>query len=151
MVFKSFLLKYAEIGVKGKNRSLFEEALAQQVKYALRRCEGEFKVRRTRGRIYVDVLSDYYDYDETVDNLKTVFGVTAICPMIQVNDEGFEKLSEVVRDYVGEAYENKNFTFKVDTRRALKDYPMESMEVNSAIGGVLLRAYPEMGSGKTIS
>lgn len=144
MVFRSFLLKYAEIGVKGKNRSLFEEALAQQVKYALRRCEGEFKVRRTRGRIYVDVLSEYYDYEETVDNLKTVFGVTAICPMIQVNDEGFEKLSEVVRDYVGEVYENKNFTFKVDTRRALKDYPMESMEVNSAIGGVLLRAYPEM-------
>lgn len=144
MVFKAFLLKYAEIGVKGKNRSLFEDALAQQVKYAVKRCEGEFKVRRTRGRIYVDVLSDYYDYEETVENLKTVFGVTAICPMIQVNDEGFEKLAEVVRDYVDEVYENKNFTFKVDTRRALKDYPMESMEVNSAIGGVLLRAYPEM-------
>ena len=58
-MFKAFLIKYAEIGVKGKNRHLFEEALAQQIKYALKRCEGEFEVRRTRGRIYIDVLSGF--------------------------------------------------------------------------------------------
>ena len=43
-MFTAFLIKYAEIGVKGKNKYLFEEALAKQVKYALKRCEGEFKV-----------------------------------------------------------------------------------------------------------
>ena len=47
-MFTAFLIKYAEIGVKGKNKYLFEEALAKQVKYALKRCEGEFKVTRTR-------------------------------------------------------------------------------------------------------
>ena len=46
-MFTAFLIKYAEIGVKGKNKYLFEEALAKQVKYALKRCEGEFKVTRT--------------------------------------------------------------------------------------------------------
>ena len=50
-MYKAFLIKYAEIGVKGKNRDLFEEALVRQIKYALQRCEGEFRVRRTRGRI----------------------------------------------------------------------------------------------------
>ena len=45
---------YAEIGVKGKNRYLFEEALVKQIKYALKKVEGEFTVRRTDGRIYVD-------------------------------------------------------------------------------------------------
>ena len=94
MVFRSFLIKYAEIGVKGKNRSLFEEALAQQIKYALKRCEGQFAVRRSRGRIYVDVLSDAYDYEETVENLKTVFGVAQICPMIQVEAEGVARVCE---------------------------------------------------------
>ena len=78
MEFKAFLIKYAEIGVKGKNRDLFEEALVRQIKYALKRCEGEFRVRRTRGCIYIDVLSDDYDYEETIDNLKTVCGVSAI-------------------------------------------------------------------------
>ena len=96
-MYKAFLIKYAEIGVKGKNRDLFEEALVRQIKYALKRCEGEFRVRRTRGRIYIDVLSDDYDYEETIDNLKTVCGVSAICPMVQLEDEGFDKLCESVK------------------------------------------------------
>ena len=70
MVFKAFLIKYAEIGVKGKNRGIFEDALVRQIRYALKRCEGQFAVHRTRGRIYVDVLSEEYDYDETVEHLK---------------------------------------------------------------------------------
>lgn len=142
-MFTAFLIKYAEIGVKGKNKYLFEEALAQQVKYALKRCEGEFKVTRTEGRIYVHALSDF-DYDETVDNLKTVFGISGICPVIHVEDEGFEKLAETVTSYIDEVYPDKNMTFKVQARRARKNYPMNSMELNMELGGVILDAFPEM-------
>lgn len=142
-MFTAFLIKYAEIGVKGKNKYLFEEALAQQVKYALKRCEGEFKVTRTEGRIYVHALSDF-DYDETVDNLKTVFGVSSICPVIHVEDEGFEKLSRTVVEYLDKVYEDKNITFKVQARRARKNYPMNSMEINMELGGAVLAAFPEM-------
>lgn len=106
-MYKAFLIKYAEIGVKGKNRDLFEEALVRQIKYALKRCEGEFRVRRTRGRIYIDVLSDDYDYEETIDNLKTVCGVSAICPMVQLEDEGFDKLCESAVSYMDEHYSDK--------------------------------------------
>ena len=97
-MFTSFLIKYAEIGIKGKNRYLFEEALAKQIKYALKRCGGEFKVKRTQGRIYADALSSF-DFDEVVDNLKTVFGISGICPVVYVEDEGFEKLSEDIVKY----------------------------------------------------
>ena len=142
-MFTAFLIKYAEIGVKGKNKYLFEEALAQQVKYALKRCEGEFKVTRTEGRIYVHALSDF-DYEETVDNLKTVFGISGICPVIHVADEGFEKLSKVVVSYMDESYPDKNMTFKVQTRRARKNYPMDSMEINMALGEAILNAFPEI-------
>ena len=142
-MFTAFLNKYAEIGVKGKNKYLFEEALAQQVKYALKRCEGEFKVTRTEGRIYVHALSDF-DYEETVDNLKTVFGISGICPVIHVADEGFEKLSKVVVSYMDETYPDKNMTFKVQTRRARKNYPMDSMEINMALGEAILNAFPEI-------
>lgn len=142
-MFTAFLIKYAEIGVKGKNKYLFEEALAQQVKYALKRCEGEFKVTRTEGRIYVHALSDF-DYDETVDNLKTVFGISGICPVIHVEDEGFEKLAETVTSYIDEVYPDKNMTFKVQARRARKNYPLNSMELNMELGGVILEAFPEM-------
>ncbi len=142
-MFTAFLIKYAEIGVKGKNKYLFEEALVQQVKYALKRCEGEFKVTRTEGRIYVHALSEF-DYDETVDNLKTVFGISGICPVIHVEDEGFEKLAQAVVEYVDKVYEDKNVTFKVQARRARKNYPMNSMEINMELGGAVLGAFPQM-------
>lgn len=142
-MFTTFLIKYAEIGVKGKNKYLFEEALAQQVKYALKRCEGEFKVTRTEGRIYVHALSEF-DYDEIVDNLKTVFGVSAICPVVAVSDEGFDELAKTVVDYVDKVYPDKNMTFKVQARRARKNYPLNSMELNMELGAAVLNAYPEM-------
>ena len=128
-MFTAFLIKYAEIGIKGKNRHLFEEALAQQIKYALKRCEGEFKVTRTQGRIYVDALSEF-DYEETVAELKTVFGISGICPVVYAEDEGFEKLAKRVVSYMDEVYPDKNITFKVQARRARKNYPMNSMEIN---------------------
>ena len=56
-MYKSFLIKYGEIAIKGKNRYLFEEALTGQIRYALRSVDGEFEVRRLQGRIYVDALS----------------------------------------------------------------------------------------------
>ena len=143
-MYKAFLIKYAESGVKGKNRDLFEEALVRQIKYALKRCEGQFRVRRTRGRIYIDVLSDDYDYEETIDNLKTVCGVSAICPMVQLEDEGFDKLCESAVSYMDEHYPDKNITFKVNARRARKNYPVESMEINASVGEKILQAFPEI-------
>ncbi len=142
-MFSAYLIKYAEIGVKGKNKYLLEEALVQQIKYALKRCEGEFKVTRTDGRIYVHALSEF-DYDEAVDNLKTVFGISGICPVIHVEDEGYEKLAQKLVEYVDKIYEDKNITFKVHARRARKNYPMNSMELNMELGGAVLDAFPEM-------
>ena len=76
-MFKAFLIKYAEIGIKGKNRFIFEEALVNQIRFALNKIEGEFKVYRTQGRIYVDALSEF-DFDETVAALKKVFGISLL-------------------------------------------------------------------------
>ncbi len=142
-MFTAFLIKYAEIGVKGKNRYIFEEALVQQIKYAVKRCEGEFKVTRTQGRIYVEALTEF-DFEETVDNLKTVFGISGICPVIYAEDEGFDKLGQDIVKYIGELYPGTDKTFKVNARRARKNYPLNSMEINSRIGEVLLDAYPRM-------
>ncbi len=142
-MYKSFLIKYAEIGVKGKNRYLFEDRLCEQIRYALTRCEGTFEVTKSQGRIYVNALSAF-DYEETIEQLKTVFGITGICPVVYVLDEGFEKLCTDVIDYIDKEYPNKKFTFKVEARRARKDYPKNSMEINCDIGEALLNAFPEI-------
>lgn len=142
-MFTAFLIKYAEIAIKGKNRHLFEDALIHQIKFALKKCEGKFLITKTQGRIYVEAQGEF-DYDETVGQLQYVFGIVGICPMIYVEDEGFEKLRETVIGYIGDVYPDRKKTFKVHCRRARKNYPKESMEVNADLGEALLEAYPEM-------
>ncbi|MBO6283389.1 MAG: tRNA 4-thiouridine(8) synthase ThiI [Pseudobutyrivibrio sp.] len=143
MTYQAFLIKYSEIGVKGKNRYVFEDALVRQIKRALDNVEGHFVVKKQSGRVFVSVDGEY-DYDEAVDALQHVFGISAICPTVVVPDEGFDKLAEAVVKYVDEEFEDKNFSFKVMGRRANKQYPMTSMEVASEIGARLLDAFPEM-------
>ena len=142
-MFTSFLIKYAEIGIKGKNRYLFEDALVRQIKYALKKCEGEFLVHKTQGRIFVDAESEF-DYDEVVAHLQRVFGISGICPVVHVQDEGFEKLCETVIDYIAKVYPDCNQTFKVAARRARKNYPKDSMTINMDMGEAILKAYPNM-------
>ena len=141
-MYKSFLIKYGEIGIKGKNRYLFENALVRQIRYALKRIDGEFEVYKDQARIFVDCSGDY-DYDETVDALQHVFGIVGICPMVRLEDKGFETLAEDVVAFMGKTHPEGNYTFKVNARRARKDYPMLSMEVNAALGEKLLKAFPE--------
>lgn len=141
-MYKSFLIKYAEIAIKGKNRYLFEDALVSQINHALKKVDGNFHVRKEQGRIYVDTDGEY-DYDETVGALKCVFGIVGICPVILVEDEGFDKLCEDVIAHIKQEYPDKRFTFKVDARRARKNYPLQSMEINANVGERVLEAFPE--------
>lgn len=142
-MFSSFIIKYAEIGVKGKNRYLFEDALIHQVKYALKGVEAEHKVTKTPGRIFLDFQEDF-DYEDVIDRLQHVFGISAIAPMVRLEDEGVDKLKEEVVKYFGETYPDRKKTFKVNARRARKNYPIDSMEINAAMGEALLAAYPEL-------
>ena len=110
MRFHTFLLKYGEIGIKGKNRYLFEDALVRQVRYALKDVDGEFIIYKKQARIYVDCEGEY-DYEDTIEHLKKVFGLGGICPVVRLADRGFEELKKDVVSYMDEMYEDKDFTF----------------------------------------
>ena len=142
-MFKTFLIKYGEIAIKGKNRHLFEDALVRQIRHALKKCDGEFSVYKEQGRIYVD-CEGMYDYEETVGHLQHVFGIVGICPVMQVEDHGIEELGDSVIEFLTNVYDIDAQTFKVNTRRANKQYPIESMEVNAILGGRILDAFPNM-------
>ena len=142
-MYKAFLIKYAEIAIKGKNRYIFEDALVDQIRYQLRNVEGTFKVVKEMGRIFVYPQGDF-DYEEAVEAMKRVFGIFGICPAVVLEDQGFEQLSKDVADYVKKVYGEKSLTFKVNTRRNKKTYPMQSMEVSSELGSVILDACPNM-------
>ncbi len=141
-MYQAFLIKYGEIGIKGKNRHLFEDALVTQIKYALKKVEGEFLVTKEQGRIYVEAQSAF-DYEEALEHLGHVFGIVGICPVVLVEDEGFEQLAKDVVAHLESRNLPKNTTFKVDARRARKNYPMVSMEINAAVGEKILEAFEE--------
>jgi len=103
-MFKAFLIKYGEIGIKGKNRYIFEDALIKQIKYAMKDCEA-FEVTKQQGRIYVHMLEEY-DYDQVVAALTRVFGIVAVCPVVICDDPEWDNLTKVVGDYIEGAYEN---------------------------------------------
>jgi thiamine biosynthesis protein ThiI len=148
MQYHAFIIKYAEIGVKGKNRYIFEEALVKQIERVLSKCDGKFAVSRVAGRIYIDAKN--FDFDETVGQLKTVFGVTGICPAVTIERDGDNHLPDVdgitkaVLDFIDGVYINKNKTFKVKVRRVDKSFPLDSMELGAELGARILNAYPEM-------
>ena len=141
-MYKAFLLKYAEIGLKGKNRNVFENALRDQVQFTLARL-GEYHVVREQGRIFVE-CPDGFDYDETVDALKTVFGVWGICPVVVIESTDWEEITAGTGRYIEQFYEDKNFTFKVEAKRASKQYPITSPEICARMGEYLLGRFPEM-------
>ncbi len=143
MRFSTFLLKYGEIGIKGKNRYLFEDALVRQVRRALLDVDGEFQVYKSQARIYVDCEGEY-DYEDAVERLKRVFGLVGICPVVRLKDEGFEALKKDVVAYMDETYPDKRLTFKVETRRARKSYPKNSMEISRDLGEAVLSAFPDI-------
>ena len=138
---KTYLIKYGEIFLKGKNRYIFEDALVARITEALERVEGEFRVHKFLARIYVESDTDFGE-DELLGALTKVFGITAICPTLVLEDNGFDDLKEQVVKYVKDTYEDTNFTFKMLCKRARKNYPVDSQEMNCLLGEVLLDAYP---------
>ena len=139
MIFHAFLIKYAEIAIKGKNRYLFEDALVKQMNIALSKIEGDYRVVKEQGRVYV-FCPEEYDFEEAVAALKTVFGIVYICPVVIYEDKGFEQMRSDVVEYMKNVHPDYHGTFKVYTRRAKKSYPVNSMEVSARIGESILDA-----------
>ena len=141
MKYKAFMIKYAEIGTKGKNRYIFEDLLVRNINRKIKSL-GEFTIRKERGRIFIEA-KDEFDYEDVVTALTKVFGIVGICPIVVVDAE-FETIKNKVIEYVDSAYRHKDFTFKVNTRRNDKNFPMNSMEVNAELGHYLLLEFPEL-------
>ena len=142
MEYKTFLIKYAEIGTKGKNRYVFEDVLCQQIKNHVAAL-GEFTIRREYGRIFLEAESAY-DYEDLIAELQKVFGIVGICPIVVEEQVTFDAIKDKAIEYMRECYGDKALTFKVNARRTNKKFPLKSMELNSEIGHYLLEEFPNL-------
>lgn len=142
-MYQAFLLKYAEIGIKGKNRYKFENALCSQVRRRLDKLEGEFTVTREQGRIFVEAEGDF-DFEDAIEAMSRVFGVSSISPVQMIEDKSWENLTKEVGDFIERQYGEEKFTFKVKSRRSDKHYPYTSPEICMEMGAYLLERFPHL-------
>ena len=138
-----FLIKYGEIGIKGRNRGVFEDALVKQIRIALDAVDGEFFTRKERGRIYVNCSGDW-NYDETVNALTHVFGIVGIAPVVECDCDTYETLEQNVLEYMKNEHGSETATFKVKVRRVNKDFPRSSMDTDADLGEAILNNFPSL-------
>ncbi|HOA81588.1 MAG TPA: tRNA uracil 4-sulfurtransferase ThiI [Defluviitaleaceae bacterium] len=132
-----YLVKYGEIAIKGKNRYLFEDALLSNIKNSIKRL-GKFHIKKEQGRILIEPENDI-DSDEVIDKLKKVFGIVAVCPGIKNEEISMDSIKEMALSHMKSICQNNKYTFKVETRRSDKSFPLNSMEISRDIGAYLLK------------
>ncbi len=125
------MIKYGELTTKKANRNVFVNLLTKNIKYMLRNFE--VRIHKDRVRMYIEVLDG--KFDEVVEELKKVFGLHGIVIVNQVQTNN-DSIKEVVLKLVNES---NYHTFKIETKRADKTFPIPSMEFNRLIGGHVLK------------
>lgn len=133
-MYNILIVKYGEIGVKGKNRYLFENKLIKNIKNILKPI-GNLDVYKEFGRIYVNL--DDYDYEEVAEEVKKVFGIVGVCPAIKA-EKDYDKLKEIALQMLEEKIKDGAKSFKVDSKRGDKSFKFTSQEISRDIAGYLI-------------
>ena len=143
MAEKVLIVKYGEIAMRGNNKYIFINRLISAIRKNLDPY-GNYYVVRDPGRLIVENRDGELDYDFTIPKLETIFGLHSICPGVRLEDNSFDTICKEALAHMQEFYGDKEMTFKVNTRRANKSYPMHSMEMSMEVGAYLLDHMPNM-------
>jgi len=135
------LLKQGEIVLKGLNRRQFEIKLMANVEKRLRPF-GTFNIYAVQSTLYVEPASDDCDMDGAHRAVKTVFGVVSVSRAAACEKDK-DAIFEMAKNYLGDAISRAR-SFKVETKRADKRFPMTSIELSQYVGGLLADAFPHV-------
>ncbi|NLM10678.1 MAG: tRNA 4-thiouridine(8) synthase ThiI [Clostridiaceae bacterium] len=137
------LVRYEEIFLKGLNKPAFEAKLIKNMKHVLNGL-GLVSITKSQSRIYVEPEDEDYPVDEAIRRLTKVFGIASVSPVHKI-ETNFETISEKAVEMTKGIMSRSGYrTFKVETKRANKKFPLNSMEVSRELGAVLLRNIPRL-------
>ncbi len=140
---KVILIRYGEIHLKGQNRPFFEKALHKNIIRALSGFP-DIKVLKAQGRYYIE---DFSDEAGVLDALTRVFGIVSMSPAVKT-EKDFDMVARAAVKLMGAYLDRQGgdgqVTFKVESRRADKSFPMDSMTLSSKLGGRLLKAHDRL-------
>ncbi len=135
------LIKNGELALKGLNRHTFEETLMQNLRYRLRQA-GEFTLRKSQSTIFIEPKNPYADMEEACDSVSRVFGIAAFS-RARVTEKNLEAIQQATVEYLGEQLRGVK-TFKVEAKRADKQFPYQSPEISREVGGYVLSHFPHL-------
>ncbi len=136
-----FLLKLGEIVLKGGNRFQFENRLKTNVCRRLR-SYGEFSVRISQSTVFVEPLNEQCDLDGAWEAAHTIFGVISLCRCRPCEKE-LDAIFETVNAYLGDELLTAK-SFKVESKRSDKRFPLNSIQLSQEIGGRIAERYPSL-------
>lgn len=135
-----FLLKLGEIVLKGGNKRQFEGKLRQNVKRRMKPF-GEFDVYIMQSTVYVEPLDDEADVDGAWEACHSIFGLVSLC-RCRPCQKDMDSIFQAVEAYLGEDLDAAA-SFKVESKRSDKAFPMTSIAISQEIGGRLAEAHPD--------
>ena len=135
------LLKLGELVLKGANRYTFEDKLKSNLARRLK-SHGKFRVYSRQSTTYIEPLSDECDMDAAYDAAKKVFGAVGVS-RAKACAKTKEAMLETVRTYLAGNLVGEK-TFKVESKRADKSFPMTSIQLSQWVGGELDELYPNL-------
>lgn len=135
------LVKEGEIAIKGLNKRSFEDAMVRNIRRRLSRL-GKFEYDRSQSTVVIRPLSEDVDFDEVEDVVSKVFGIAAYCRAL-VAEKDFEVIAKSAVEYNRDVLETAR-SFKVNAKRADKNFPMRSPEICAELGGRILDAFPHL-------
>lgn len=140
---KIILVRYGEIALKGLNRPVFEGKLIKNIKKALYGL-GTVTVMKSQSRIYIEPESEDYDFETALEKLTSVFGIVSVSPAWKIKSD-FEVIQEYgLKMAKGLVDKKGHSTFKVETKRGNKKFPMQSPEVSRELGAHILMSIPSL-------
>ena len=134
---KIILIKYGELTTKKSNRNLFINILTENIKNSLR--DYAIKLTKNRVRMFIEVQNEEH-FDKVINKLSKIFGIHSIV-VANKTDNNIDNIKKEVLTIA----KNTNFhTFKIETKRSNKKFPIKSMDFNNIIGGLLLKNIPNI-------
>ena len=136
-----FLMKLGEIILKGANKRQFEARLRQNVRRRMK-AYGNFDVYIMQSTVYVQPMDDECDLDGAWEACRSIFGVVSLC-RCRACDKNLDAIYEAIEEYLGDDLDCAK-SFKVESKRSDKAFPMTSIQISQEIGGRLAEAHPHV-------
>ena len=138
---KVLLVKYGEIALRKGNRGLFERGLAGTIQKMIG--DSAIKVSREQGRLLIEDNRGDINSSYVIEKIRRIFGITAICVSVKLEDTGIKNLQEAALAVLKnmDSKSDSADTFKIETKRSDKRYPMDSREISAAVGEYILNHY----------